>query len=80
MAIISVPLRSIALLSWQRRRCTSTHSCHRLALNLELSWFTTVSTMPPSVDELVAGFRVAVRDGDRRIFGDKAELALILSQ
>src|SRR5260370_28715059 len=31
MAIISVPLRSIAPLNWRRRRCTSTPACHKLA-------------------------------------------------
>jgi hypothetical protein len=32
------------------------------------------------VDELVAGFRVAVCDGDRSVVGDKAQLALAIAQ
>jgi adenylate cyclase len=42
------PLRSITPLNWRRLRSTSTPSCHRLALSLDLSCFSNAGTTPPS--------------------------------
>src|SRR5258708_1047703 len=53
MAIISVPLRSIAPLNWRRQRCTSTPACHKLALNSDMSCF------PSAGDDAIAEFERA---------------------